>query len=590
MDPAALSQAVPESARKPAVVAAWVAAWLACLAVAASRLDHARTEFGNRSENPRECRADGNSGPTEIDFGGQFLMGRMLATGHGRELYHRQALWPVVWASYPQSAEAPQARDGFPTHLRPAGERDRPLRHDAENLMVSVMGADAPEWTPAAAAATLPTLAGDPLTAAILAAHGAGQLTPDLVAAVNTPAVGGPLYPPVHAFLYAPLTLTNDPPAAYAAFQWLSLALTFTAGLAIRWVARGRVWWPVATLAVLLFPGYLSGLDLGQNQVVTLNILLWGWVLLASGRDGWAGFAWGLLAFKPVWAVAFLAVPLVMGRWRMLAAMCATGGAAVLLTLPVVGVQTWLDWLAVGGEATATYNVNENWITLSRDLTGVVRRVAIDFTKPAAERDAPAIHRVAAALLLTVVATTAVVYRLRRTPGRVTGTAAGFLTLGAYLCCYRFMYYDALLGLFPIAVLAAAPRRLAGGVYRLRPASGQPPCEMSASVNGVVATALGALLLCDNFLRLFTVEFTAAAGAATSAARVSANTSIYMPLDTAIFLTLWAALAVTLLARGDDGEPALPAAEGVEGQADVRGAHERLADQDRVDAVALEHP
>ncbi len=554
MDPDSLSRTVPESVRRPGVVAAWLVAWIACLAVAAGRIDHARGEFRNRSASARECRADGNSGHTEIDFGGQYLMGRMLATGRGRELYRRQSLWPVVWAAYPQGAEAPQARDGFPTHLRPPAERDRPLRHDAETLMASVMGADAGEWTPAAAAATLPLLAGDPLTAAALAAHGTGQLTPQLVEAVNKPAVGGPLYPPVHAFLYAPLALSDDPQAAYARFQYLSLALTFTAGLAINRVARGRVWWPLATLTVLLFPGYLSGLDLGQNQVLTLNILLWGWVLLASGRDGWGGFAWGLLAFKPVWAVAFLAVPLVMGRWCMLAAMCATGAAAVLLTLPVVGVRTWLDWLAVGGEATATYNVNENWITLSRDLTGLVRRVAVDFTKPAAERDAPAIHRAAAALLLSVVVTTVAVYRLRRKPGNVTGTAAGFLLLGAYLCCYRFMYYDSLLGLFPIAVLAAAPRRLAGNVYRLQPG------DAYASVNGVVATALAALLLCDNFLRTFTVEFTAAFGEAPSVRRLSANTSIYMPLDTVILLTLWAALAVTLLARGDDGEPPLPAA------------------------------
>ena len=147
------------------------------------------------------------------------------------------------------------------------------------------------------------------------------------------------------------------------------------------------------------------------------------------------------------------------------------------------------------------------------------------------------------------------VYRLRRKPGNVTGTAAGFLVLGAYLCCYRFMYYDSLLSLFPIAVLAAAPRRLAGGVYRLEPAGDRPSGGVVASVNGVVATALAALLLCDNFLRTIPVEFAATYGDAPSTARLSANTSIYTALDTVILLTLWAALAVTLLARGDDGEP-----------------------------------
>ena len=583
MDPDTLARSIPDSVRRPAGLAAWLVAWLACLAMAASRLDHARHEFDDRSLSPRECRADGNSGHTEIDFGGQFVMGRMLATGHGRELYRRQALWPVVWDSFPPDRESPQTRESFPKHLRPAAERDKPSAHDAEGVMAAVMGADAGDWTPAGTAATLPLLSAHPLAAAALTLHAADRLTPAAIEAVNRPAVGGPLYPPVHAFLYAPLALTNEPQRAYALFQYLSMALTFTAGLAIRRVACGRVWWPLATLAVLLFPGYLSGLDLGQNQVVTLNILLWGWVLVLRQRDGWAGFAWGLLAFKPVWAVAFLAVPLVMGRWRMLVAMGCTGAAAILLTLPVVGVQVWFDWLAVGGLATETYNVNENWITLSRDLTGLVRRAAIDFSKPPGERDSPAIHRACMLLLVAVSATTVTVYRLRRGRGNATGTAAGFLALGAYLCCYHFMYYDSLLALFPLAVLAADPRRVAGGVYRVRPVAGDS-LGGYGSVNGVVPTALALLLLCDNLLRALSLELSLTFGARglapasvggmpTAAPKVALNTTIYTALDTWILLALWACLAVTLLRRGDGGEPASPTAEGVERAADVRGTH-----------------
>ena len=126
MDPDSLLRTFPESVRRPAALAAWLVAWLACLAVAAGRIEHARTEFRNRSVEPREWRADGNSGHTEIDFGGQYLMGRMLATGRGRELYRRQALWPVVWESFPADREAPQTRESFPRHLRPAADRDKP--------------------------------------------------------------------------------------------------------------------------------------------------------------------------------------------------------------------------------------------------------------------------------------------------------------------------------------------------------------------------------------------------------------------------------------------------------------------------------
>ena len=603
MDPDRLAQVIPADVRRPAILAAWVVAWLACLAVAAARLDHARQEFSGRGSSPRECRADGNSGPTEIDFGGQFLMGRMLATGHGRDLYRRQALWPTLWESFPASGESPESRESFPRHLRPPAERDKPLQHDAEALMTSIMGTDAAEWTPAGTAAILPLLSAHPFAAAALTAHAAETLTPSLVEAVNRPAVGGPLYPPVHAFWYAPLAWTNDPQGAYSFFQHLSVALTFTAGLAIRLVSRGRVWWPLATLAVLLFPGTLSGLDLGQNPVVTLNILLWGWVLVLRQRDGWAGVVWGLLAFKPVWALAFLVVPLVMGRWRMLLAMAATGAASILLTLPVVGVQTWFDWLAVGGLATETYNVNENWITLSRDLAGLVRRAAIDFSKPPGERDSPAIRRACALLLVVVLVTTVTAYRLRRTPGNVTGTAAGFLALGAYLCCYRFMYYDTLLALFPLSLLLADPRRLARGVYRLEPVG--EGAGGTCSVNGVVATAVALLMLCDNVLRPLALEVTLTFGGLSPtpstqvggmpavAPRVGLNTTIYAALDTWILLALWASLALTLLVRGDDGEPASGDAvappQGVECPADVGGAHQRLADEDRVDPAPLKH-
>ena len=570
MDPTTLAKIIPESVRRPAVVAARVVAWAVCLVVASGRIHHSRDEFAKPAASPPQAvRADGNSGHAQIDFGGQFIMGRMLVAGHGRELYHRQAQWPVVWESFPADREAPQTRNAFPKHRRAAADRDKLLAHDAEGLMSWVMGTDAKEWTPAGTAATLPFLSQNPFAAAALTAHAVERLNPQLVEAVNRPAVGGPLYPPVHAFLYAPLALTNNPQHAYKLLQYLSLGLTFTAGLAIRRVARGRIWWPLATLAVLLFPGFRSGLDLGQNQVVTLNILLWGWVLVVRNRDDWAGVVWGLLAFKPVWAVAFLVVPLVMGRRRMVSSMCLTGAAAVVLTLPVVGVQAWLDWLAVGREATETYNVNENWITLSRDLTGLVRRATIDFTKPPGERDDPAIHRASITLLLVVLVTTATVYRLRRKPGTVTGPAAGFVMLGAYLCCYRYMYYDALLALAPLAVLAADPRQLLRGVYRLLPVGGSHVCGI-CSVNAVLPTALAALLLSENFLMGLALEgsltfgwrgdpTTLPGGMPSAAPRLSTNTTIYSPTDTWILLALWASLAVKLLWTGDDGEPPLPA-------------------------------
>ena len=52
---------------------------------------------------------------------------------------------------------------------------------------------------------------------------------------------------------------------------------------------------------------------------------------------------------------------------------------------------------------------------------------------------------------------TAVISGLRGRARRgFTGEVAGFVLLGAYLSCYRFMYYDALLAFLPLAVLVAS--------------------------------------------------------------------------------------------------------------------------------------
>src|SRR5262249_3902028 len=127
--------------------------------------------------------------------------------------------------------------------------------------------------------------------------------------------------------------------------------------------------------------------DLGQNPTITLAIAIWGWALAVRGYSVAGGMVWGLFAFKPVWGLAFFLVPLLSGRWRFCMTMIATGLGLVVATLPFTGLQTWFDWLAVGKEASALYNVNQNWIMLSRDLHGIPRRILHDFSAPETDRD-----------------------------------------------------------------------------------------------------------------------------------------------------------------------------------------------------------
>jgi arabinofuranan 3-O-arabinosyltransferase len=244
----------------------------------------------------------------------------------------------------------------------------------------------------------------------------------------------------------------------------------------------------------MLFPGYFASVDLGQNSVLTLAILLWGWLWLDRGRPGRAGAIWGLLAFKPVWAVAFFLVPLLTRRWRLALGMVGTGACLVALTLPLVGLQCWFDWLAVGKEASELYNTEENWVHLSRDLLGIPRRWLLRFDRPHAERQPPwplpetsvvgrwwrqwfgtgevpgwVIPSAAGwGLWLLVLGGTAVVARRRRGQAQaLTGPAAAFVLLGAWLCCFHFMYYDVLVAAFPVCLLFAgpAPRARALWVY-----------------------------------------------------------------------------------------------------------------------------
>jgi arabinofuranan 3-O-arabinosyltransferase len=334
-------------------------------------------------------RPDRNDGHTSIDFGGQWMMGRLLVLAHGRDLYSRERHLEVAREAYSHEHEATGALD-----------------HDAERLV-----------------SYYPGTADDP--------------------------IGGPLYPPIHAFVMAPFGLISDPYVAYRVAQAFLLGCMLIAGAGVRYLSRGRWWWSAATAFLLLYPGCRGGIDLGQNSPISITLLIWGWAFIVRGRPGWGGFLWGLLAFKPVWAVSFLAALLLLRQWRAAIAMAATGAGLVLLTLPIVGLQAWFDWLHIGQLAAQMYLTDRNWIFLSRDLFGVPRRIFLEFHEGIAVRDRPIAAIIGWALWGFVATTTIWIairsLRLANAAQKRTGPLPALVLLGAWLCTYRFMYYDALL-------------------------------------------------------------------------------------------------------------------------------------------------
>lgn len=416
-----------------------VLAWLALVGGLAFGLNRSWHYYDD------DKRPDGNCGHTLMDFGGQWLMGRLLVEGQARHLYDRNRQRRIVTRAYP----------------RGDGAADEKKKSDAEQLMGWLMGVDNPEAARTAAGCAGPLAGGNALGVAVLLAGGRQEWTEPRLAEVAADSVGGALYPPINAFVYAPLGLLSPRPA-YRLAQVVNVVLIFVCGWAVVCLSGGRVWWPVATLLLMAFPGFGGCLNLAQNSSLSLAILLWGWVLLARGHEGRAGVVWGLLAFKPVWGLAFFLVPLLTGRWRMAAAMAATGTALALATLPVVGPGVWLNWLKVGREASALYAVDHNWIEQSRDLLGAGRRWMLDFDREGSERGplAPAATLVGWGLFAAALATTVwVTLRHRRAARQTEGPAAAFVFLGAWLSCYHFIYYDTLLAALPVALLFLEPRR-----------------------------------------------------------------------------------------------------------------------------------
>jgi hypothetical protein len=424
----------------------YVASWLLALGTAALSLYYAWNAFGTYAG--AELRRDGNSGHCTIDFGGQWLMGAMLVKGHGQHLYDRRQQREVLVAAYPPEDEVPNDK-------RPDEEKGQ---HDASNLMNWFMGHDDQEATPLTGGLLTPLAATDPLSGAALLAAGQEEWTPEKVERAGKPWVGGPLYPPINAFVYAPLGMLT-PQQGYRANQVLCLVYAFVGGLGVSYLTRGRFWWPLAAALIMIYPGFKGAIHLGQNPPLTLLYLIWGWALIARDRPVLGGIVWGMLAFKPVWALAFFLVPLLTLRWRVCVAMAVTGIVQIVATLPFVGLHSWDRWVQVGRSAADLYKIDQNWVFLSRDILGIPRRFMLNFKTPSAERDVPEAAWVGLAMLGTIVGLTILMVILRGKQARqaLTGPMAAFLLLGAWMSCFHFMYYDVLLTALPMFVLFAEP-------------------------------------------------------------------------------------------------------------------------------------
>ncbi len=186
--------------------------------------------------------------------------------------------------------------------------------------------------------------------------------------------IEGPLYPPTASMLFSVLA-PYKPQTAHALAIYSYLLMGIGCGWMISQITRGRLQTSEAALMLLLFPNNYMGLMLGQNQMLTLTIIVGGWYCFSKGLPLVGGLVWGLLAYKPVFAVALILVPIALPSLRMLIGMGLGGFVFVLATLPFThGPAPWFRWLEVGKRSEHLYTIDRNWIWMSRDLVGLPRR------------------------------------------------------------------------------------------------------------------------------------------------------------------------------------------------------------------------
>jgi hypothetical protein len=190
--------------------------------------------------------------------------------------------------------------------------------------------------------------------------------------------------------------------------------------------------------------------------------------------------------------------------------------------------------------------MEHNIIDFSRDLLGLPRRWLAD---PRPRGPLGQGFGLASALgwglLGLVVGLTARLAVVRKEQARaVTGPAAGFLLLGAWLSCFHFMYYDVLLAALPVFALLAEPGRY---LKRRR----------------LAVTFVVMVFLCSAYLNvlLFQIPLDATAGGRAvllSVARLGALLGLdrwsYPPWDTFCLMALWLCCGWLWLRQRNEGE------------------------------------
>lgn len=145
-------------------------------------------------------------------------------------------------------------------------------------------------------------------------------------------------YPP---FFLAPAAALALLPylEALAVWQLTTLTLYLAAVLAILRNSPVAPW--RVAVAALAFPATLVNLGHGQNGFLTAALLGFGFLALRP-RPIVAGLCFGLLAYKPQFAVVLPVALIAGGHWRVIVAAAATVAAMIVASAAAFGADSWI--------------------------------------------------------------------------------------------------------------------------------------------------------------------------------------------------------------------------------------------------------
>jgi hypothetical protein len=153
----------------------------------------------------------------------------------------------------------------------------------------------------------------------------------------------GYAYPPPSVFLFAPFS-----GGAIGLVAWLSLnACLLVSGVAAILRASMRLAFPwalsVAAISLSIFGPFADGMSVGNLNVGLAGLFAWCWVLHEERK--WLGSVAGLMTLTKIFPGSLAAWAWRSHGWPQFRNAALVAGGICLVTLPLVGVEEWADFV-----------------------------------------------------------------------------------------------------------------------------------------------------------------------------------------------------------------------------------------------------